>query len=180
MDFYQSAAAIKLTPAERETVKSAQARIKSAESFSVCYGDEGSYGERSVNQLKIAELAEKFKAKPSAELAAEIAQHAVLHELAKAVSGHFGGIVADLRKKASKDLLPLAEVLTARVIAELDKQLDLAVTSLQKVGGLDDSIVELRARHARQVQIGTHELAELTDRDGTALLWIVNNFEAAV
>jgi hypothetical protein len=179
MDFYQSASTISLAPAEKAQVKAAQARIKSAESFSVAYGGEGSCGERCFNQLAIAELAEKFKAKPSAELATEIAQHAVLHENAKAVSGHFGGIVADLRKETSTALLPLAQELTKRTVAELDRQLDLAVTSLQKVGGLEDSIAELRTRHRRQCEIGRFDVAELADRPGCALPWIANNFEVA-
>jgi len=179
MDFFSTAQSISLAPAEKAQVKAAQARIKTAESFSVAYGDEGSYGERSVNQLKIAELAEKFKAKPSAEIAAEIAQHAVLHELAKAISGHLGGIVAALRKEVSTEMLPLAEALTASVIKALDEQLAAAVDGLGKIDGMQDAIADIRARHARQVQIGTHELAELADRDGTALPWIANTFGAA-
>jgi hypothetical protein len=179
MDFYTTAESISLAPAEKAQVKAAQARIKAAEAFSVAYGEEGSYGERSVNQLKIAALAEDFKAAPSAKTAAEIAQHAVLHELAKAVSGHFGGIVAALRKEVSTEMLPLAEALTARVIKALDEQLAAAVDGLGKIDGMQDAIADIRARHARQVQIGTHQLAELADRDGTALPWIANTFGAA-
>jgi hypothetical protein len=114
------------------------------------------------------------------ELAAEIAKHALLHEASKAVSGHFGGICAALREEISKEMLPLADSLTGRVIAELDKQLAAAVAGLEKVGGLEDSIADIRARHRRQVEIGNYDCAELADRPGCALPWIVGNFEAAV
>jgi hypothetical protein len=180
MNFYSTAESISLAPAEKAQVKAATARIKAAESFSVAYGDEGSNGERSVNQLKIAELAEKFKAKPSAEIAAEIAKHALLHEASKAVSGHFGGICAALRDECSKALFPLAQELTARTIAELDKQLAAAVDGLAKIDGMEDAIADIRARHRRQVEIGNFDVAELADRPGCALPWIANNFEAAV
>jgi hypothetical protein len=177
MDFYTTAESIKLTAAEKAQVKAAQVRIKTAESFSVCYGDEGSYGERSVNQLKIAELAATFKAAPTAELAAEIAKHALYHENAKVISGHLAGIVSALREETSRELLPLAQELTARVIAELDKQLAAAVASLAKINGMDDAITDIRARHARQVQIGRFDVAELAETHRDALRWILGSFQ---
>jgi hypothetical protein len=70
--------------------------------------------------------------------------------------------------------------LTARTIAELDKQLAAAVDGLAKIDGMEDAIADIRARHRRQVEIGNFDVAELADRPGCALPWIANNFEAAV
>ena len=179
MDFYTTAESIKLTAAERETIKSATARIKSAEAHAAPFCGNGPDGEPSAPQLKIYELAEKYKEKPSAEIAKAIAEQALLHEAAKGISAHLGGICEALREECSKALQPLAETLTGRTIKALDDQLAAAVAGLEKVGGLEDSIVELRARHARQCEIGRHQLIELADRPGTTLPWIVGNFEVS-
>lgn len=178
MDFYTTAQSIKLTPAERETVKSAQAKIAAAGTFASPFNATGLDGEPSQSQLKMRELTRQFMSAPSAKLADELAQLALFHENSKAISGHFEGIVSAVREETSRALLPLAQSLTARAIAALDQQLDLAVTSLQKVGGLQDSIAELRARHARQVQIGNYDCAETVARH-EVLPWISNNFGVA-
>jgi hypothetical protein len=176
MDFYSVASTTALTPAEKKTVEAARARIKSAEAFAIIYGAPGLDGEVSHNQRKIAELAEAFKSKPSAEIAAEIAQAATLHELSKAISAHFGGICSDLRRQISRELLPLAESLTQRAIEALDQQLTTGAAALEKVGGLADAAADLRAKHARQTEIARHEVAENTDGERDTLRWIVNNF----
>ena len=153
-------------------------RIKAAEFFSVAYGEEGSYGERSVNQMKIAALAEDFKAAPSAKTAAEIAQHAVLHELAKVISGHFAGIAADLRREVSTELEPVAKALTDRVVAELDRQLEAGIGALEKVDGMTDAISGLRTKHARALEVARHDCAETVARH-EVLPWVANNFGSA-
>jgi hypothetical protein len=179
MNFYDTAQSIKLTTAEKETIKSAQAKIKSAEACCCCYGTSGLDGEPSPSQLKIAELATTFKAAPSAELAAEIARHALIHENSKAISGHLGGICQALREATSKELLPLAQELTARVIAELDRQLAAAVASLAKINGMADAAADIQARHRRQVEIGNHDCAELAESHRDALGWLVGTFALA-
>jgi hypothetical protein len=177
MDFYTTSESIKLSAAEKETIKSAQAKIKSAEACCCCYGTSGLDGEPSPSQLKIAELAATFKAAPTAELASEIARHALIHENSKAISGHLGGIVAALREEVSKELLPLAQELTARVIAELDKQLAAAVASLAKINGMEETAADIQARHRRQVEIGNHDCGELAESHRDALRWIVGSFQ---
>lgn len=179
MDFYTTAESIKITPAERETIKSAQAKIKSAEAACCYYGTSGLDGEPSPAQLKINELATTFKAAPSAELAAEIARHALIHENSKAISGHLAGIVSALREETSKELLPMAQELTARTIGELDKQLAAAVAGLERIDGMQDAIADIRTRHARQCEIGRYDCTELAGRPGTALPWIASTFGAA-
>jgi hypothetical protein len=179
MDFYSTAESIKLTPAERETIKSAQARIKAAEAHAAPFCGNGPNGEPSAPQLKIYELAENYKEKPSAEIAKAIAEQALLHEAAKGISAHLGGICQALREECSKALQPLAETLTGRTIKALDDQLAAAVAGLEKVGGLEDSIAELRARHARQVQIGNYDCAELAESHRDTLQWLAGTFEIA-
>ncbi len=179
MDFYTTAQSIKLTAAERETIKAATARIKAAEAHAAPFCGSGPNGEPSAPQLKIYELAEKYKAEPTAEIAKAIAEQALLHEAAKGISAHLGGICEALREETSTALLPLAQELTKRTIGELDRQLAAAVAGLEKVGGLDDSIVELRARHARQVQIGNYDCGELAESHRDALRWIASTFEVA-
>jgi hypothetical protein len=179
MDFYTTAESIKLTPAEKETIKNAQAKIKAAEACCCCYGGPGLDGEPSPSQLRINELGATFKAAPTAELAAEIARHALIHENSKAISGHLGGICQALREECSKALQPLAETLTGRTIKALDDQLAAAVAGLEKVGGLEDSIAELRARHARQVQIGNYDCAELAESHRDTLQWLFGSFDIA-
>jgi hypothetical protein len=179
MDFYTTAESIKLTTAEKETIKSAQAKIKAAEACCCCYGTSGLDGEPSPSQLKIAELAATFKAAPTAELASEIAKHAMLHENSKAISGHLGGIVTALREEISKEMLPLAEALTGRVIAELDRQLAAAEAGLAKINGMAAAIADIRARHRRQVEIGNHDCAELAESHRDALGWLVGTFALA-
>jgi hypothetical protein len=177
MNFYDTAQSIKLTAAERETVKSAQARIKAAETCCCCYGTSGLDGEPSPSQLKIAELAATFKAAPTAELAAEIAKHALYHENAKAISGHLAGICEALRIETSTALLPLAQELTKRTIAELDKQLAAAEASLAKINGMEEAAADIQARHRRQVEIGTFDVAELAETHRDTLRWIVGSFQ---
>jgi hypothetical protein len=177
MDFYDTAQSIKLSAAEKETIKSAQAKIKSAEACCCCYGTSGLDGEPSPSQLKIAELATTFKAAPSAELAAEIARHALIHENSKAISGHLGGIVSALREECSKALQPLAETLTGRTIKALDDQLAAAVAGLEKIDGMQDAITDIQARHRRQVEIGRYDVAELAESHRDALGWLVGTFE---
>ena len=179
MDFYTTAESIKLTAAEKENIKSAQAKIKSAETCCCCYGTSGLDGEPSPAQLKITELATTFKAAPSAELASEIARHALIHENSKAISGHLAGIVSALREETSKELLPLAQELTKRTIAELDKQLKAAITALEKVDGMDDAIADIRTRHARQCEIGRFDVAELAESHRDTLRWLVGSFDIA-
>jgi hypothetical protein len=177
MDFYTTAESIKLSAAERETIKNAQARIKAAETCCCCYGTSGLDGEPSPSQLKIAELAATFKAAPTAELAAEIARHALIHENSKAISGHLAGIVSALREETSKALLPLAQELTKRTIVELDKQLAAAVAGLEKIDGMEDAIADIRARHARQVQVGNYDCGELAESHRDTLRWLVGSFQ---
>jgi len=179
MNFYDTAQSIKLTTAEKETIKSAQAKIKSAEACCCCYGTSGLDGEPSPSQLKIAELAATFKAAPTAELAAEIAKHALYHENAKAISGHLAGIVYALREATSTELLPLAQELTKRTIGELDRQLAAAEAGLEKISGMADAAADIRARHARQVQIGNYDCAELAESHRDALGWLVGTFALA-
>jgi hypothetical protein len=179
MNFYDTAQSIKLSAAEKETIKNAQAKIKAAEAHAKPYGGNGPDGEPSAPQAKITELAATFKAAPTAELAAEIAKHALYHENARAISGHLGGIVSALREEISKEMLPLAEALTGRVIAELDKQLQTAVVGLEKIGGLEDSITDIQARHRRQVEIGRYDCGELAESHRDALQWLVGTFALA-
>jgi hypothetical protein len=179
MDFYTTAQSISLAPAEKAQVKAAQSRIKAAEAHAAPFCGCGPNGEPSAPQLKINELAEKYKVEPSAAIAKEIAEQALLHEAAKGISGHLGGICEALRVETSKALFPLAQELTARTIAELDRQLKAAITGLEKIDGMNDAIADIVARHRRQVEIGNYDVAELADRPGCALPWIVGNFEAA-
>ena len=176
MEFYTSASALKLTAAERETIKAAQAKIKAVESFGAPYGAPGLSGEPSPTQLKMHELAGKYTAAPSAKLAAEIAQLVLLDQSAKAVAGHFAGIGTAVRAECAKSLLPLAQALTARVIIELDKQLHAAVASLERIHGMAEAIADIRARHARQVEIGNYDVAELRESHRDALGWLVSTF----
>jgi hypothetical protein len=179
MDFYTTAESIKLTPAEKETIKSAQARIKAAEAHAKPFCGNGPDGEPSAPQLKINELAEKYKEEPSAEIAKAIAEQALLHEAAKGISAHLSGICQALREECSKALQPLAETLTGRTIKALDDQLAAAVAGLEKIDGMQDAIADIRARHARQCEIGRYDCTELAGRPGTALPWIANTFGAA-
>ena len=176
MLFYTTAAALKLTTTERETINAAQAKIKAVESFGAPYGAPGSGGEPSPTQLKMHELAGKYTAAPSAKLAAEIAQLVLLDQSAKAVAGHFAGIGTAVRAECAKSLLPLAQALTARVIAELDRQLHTAVASLERIDGMTEAIADIRARHARQVEIGGFDCAELAASHRDALGWLVSAF----
>ena len=176
MEFYTSACALKLTAAERETIKAAQAKIKAVESFGAPYGAPGIDGELSPTQTKIIEAGGRFTAKPTAALAAEIASLVLLHENAKAVAGHFAGIGTAVRAECAKSLLPLAQALTARVIIELDKQLHTAITGLEKIDGMAEAIADIRRRHARQVEIGNFDCAELSESHRDALGWLVSTF----
>ena len=176
MEFYTSASALKLTAAERETIKAAQAKIKAVESFGAPYGAPGLSGEPSPTQLKMHELAGKYTAAPSAKLAAEIAQLVLLDQSAKAVAGHFAGIGTAVRAECAKSLLPLAQALTARVTAELDKRLHAAVASLEAIHGMNEAIADIRARHARQVEIGNYDVAELAESHRDSLGWLVSTF----
>ena len=176
MEFYTSASALKLTAAERETIKAAQAKIKAVESFGAQYGAPGIDGELSPTQTKIIEAGARYTAKPTAALAAEIAGLVLLHQNAKGIAAHFQGIGTNLRTEISRGLLPLAQTLTARVIVELDKQLHAAVASLEKIHGMTEAIADIRARHARQVEIGSFDCAELAESHRDALGWLVSTF----
>ena len=177
MDFYSTAESIKLTAAERETIKSAQARIKSAEAHAAPFCGNGPNGEPSAPQLKIAELAENYKEKPSAEIAKAIAEQALIHEAARGISAHLGGICQALREECSKALQPLAETLTGRTIKALDDQLAAAVAGLEKIDGMEDAIADIRARHARQVQVGNYDCGELAESHRDTLRWLVGSFQ---
>jgi hypothetical protein len=176
MDFYKTASTIKLTAAEKQQVKAAQDRLAKAHTIIAAYGTEGLQGEPSPAQNRIAELGEKFKAEPTPELAAEIAQQVILHANANAISLHLGGHTENLRTAISKELEPLARELTKRTIAALDEQLATAITGLEKIGGLEDSIAELRTRHARQCEIGNHDCGELCEAWRDSRMFILHTF----
>jgi len=180
MNFFESAKNLSLPAAEKSAVKNATDRIAKAQALSNPFAGESQLHQTaSPTANKIAELAEKFKASPSAELAAEIAEQTILLANLQAVANQFGGINTQLRHEVSRSLEPLAKELTARTIAELDSQLKSAVDGLEKIGGLPDTITELRAKHQRQVEIGNYDCGELAESHRDCLQWLTSAFSFA-
>jgi hypothetical protein len=176
MDFYQTAAALKLTPAEKKELTSARDRINRACELTHAFAAPGASGERSPIQIKIGEVAEKWKAEPTPELAEELAQLFLLHENSRSISAGFGGLTTTLREQLSAEVLPLAKQLTARTIAELDSQLAAIVAGLEKLPDMGEVIADSRAKRARQVEIGNYDFTELAQGHRDALAWTLGTF----
>ena len=177
MNFYNSAKAIALTPKEKAAIKAATDKIEAAAKVSAKFGGIQNLTEAQAPAgIKMAEMVEAFKKEPTVEQAEAIAQQAILVHNLSAVAATFGGISTSLRNEVATALIPLANELTARAIQELDKQLKAAVEGLAAIGGLDDTAAELRTKHARQVEIGNYDTAELSQGHRCALAWLLSTF----
>jgi len=177
MTFYDSAKTLTLTTKEKASIKAATDKIEAAAAVSTKYGGIQSLTEaQSPAGIKMAEMVEAFKKEPTAEHAESIAQQAILIHCLPAVAAQFGGISTQLRNEVGTALIPLANELTARTIQELDKQLKAAVEGLAAIGGLDDTAAELRTKHARQVEIGNYDTAELSQGHRCPLAWLLSTF----
>jgi len=177
MDFYQTASQLQLTAAEKSAIKSATDRISKAQEHAAKYGGASQLHQTaSPTQIEINELSEKFKAAPTPELAAEIASKTVLQSNLAAVANQFDGINTQLRDGISRSLETLAQKLTARTIEALDQQLRTAEDGLAKIGGLESTTADLRAKHARQVEIGNYDCGELREGHRDCLGWIMSTF----
>jgi hypothetical protein len=177
MDFYITAKAIALTSKEKASIKAATDKIDRAAQVSAKYGGIQSLTEaQAPAELELAAMVEAFKTEPTEAQAESIAQQAILIHCLPAVAAQFGGITTQLRNEAATALIPLANELTARAIQELDKQLKAAVEGLAAIGGLDDTAAELRTKHARQVEIGNYDTAELSQGHRCPLAWLLSTF----
>jgi flagellar biosynthesis/type III secretory pathway protein FliH len=177
MDFYSTAKAVSLTSKEKAAIKAATDKIEAAAAVSAKYGGIQSLTEAQAPAgLELAAMVEAFKKEPTEAQAEAIAQQAILINNLPAVAATFGGISTSLRNEVAIALVPLANELTPRVIKELDKQLKAAVEGLAAIGGLDDTAAELRTKHARQVEIGNYDTAELSQGHRCALAWLLSTF----
>jgi hypothetical protein len=177
MEFYNTAAALKLTPAEKKQITDARDRINLACQLTHAFASTGASGERSPIQIKIGEVAEKFKAEPTPALADELAQLFLLHENSKSISAGFGGLTTTLREELSASMIPLAKELTRRTVLDLDAQLETVIKGLEKLGGgMDTTIADFRTKHARQVEIAGYEFSELAQNHRCAFAWVSSTF----
>jgi hypothetical protein len=177
MNFYDTAKTLTLTTKEKASIKAATDKIEAAAAVSAKYGTAQNLTEAHAPAgIKMAEMVEAFKKEPTVEQAAAISQQAILIHNLSAVAATFSGISTQLRNEVATALIPLANELTARTIQELDKQLKAAVEGLAAIGGLDDTAAELRTKHARQVEIGNYDTAELSQGHRCPLAWIISTF----
>jgi|694.fasta_scaffold28283_5 hypothetical protein len=177
MEFYQTASALKISAAEKQQVTAARDRLALACQLTQPYAAPGASGERSPIQIKIGEVAEKFKASPTPELAEELAQLFLLHENSKSISAGFGGLTTTLREELSASMIPLAKELTRRTVLDLDAQLETVIKGLEKLGGgMESTIAEFRIKHARALEVAGYDFSQLAQNHRCAFAWVSSTF----